>query len=238
MVGTGIRVDANEQAALRWGGLAGMLGSALLLAVFAFLATFVGLDTLDAKAAVERFPDIRWARIIENTAYLLTLALWALHSMVLFIALRRARLAPALAASVMSVLGLAFLATGAVPHTASTAISDLYHAPDTATELRPFLVIAWQVSQAWVDTLVVTGIVLTPIGLLLYGIAMLGSPDYGKSMGVMGLLFGLAGLYAAVAAVIEEGDIVGLGIFALVFFHAITGWTTYRLSQRPGIRTD
>ena len=222
-------MDMQNQSTATMGGFAGILGSALLLAVFAFLSAFVGLETLDAQAALERYPDIRWARIIENTAYLFALALWALHSVTLFVVLRADSPGTTLAAMVMSVLGLAILAVGAIPHTAETVISDLYHAPDTAAELMPILIVAWDVSLGWVDTLVVTGVVLTPVGLLLYGIAMLRSFDFGSWTGWASILFAAAGLYAAVSSLIEESDIVGVGIFALVFFHTVIGVVSLRL---------
>jgi hypothetical protein len=222
-------MDVQDQSASVWGGLAGILGSFLLLGVFAFLSVFVGLDTLDAQAALERYPDIRWARVIENTAYLFALALWALHCVSLFGVLRAESPGTALAAVVMSVLGLAILAAGAIPHTAETVISNIYHAPDTAAELIPVLVIAWQVSLGWVDTFVVTGIVLTPVGLLLYGVAMLRSADFGSWAGWVSILFALAGIYSALAGLILGGDIVAVGIFALVFFHIVIGWVSFRL---------
>jgi hypothetical protein len=221
-------MDMHDQSTARLGGFAGILGSVLLLGVFAFLAVFVGLDTLDAQAALERYPDIRWARIIENTAYLFALALWALHAVSLFVVLRTTRPATALAAVVMSVLGLAILAAGAVPHTAETVISDLYHATDPTAELVPVLIVAWEVSLGWVDTFVLTGLVLTPVGLLLYGIAMLRSPDIGDVFGWMSILFGIAGLYAAIAGLIEETDMIAIGMFALVFFHIIIGLVLVR----------
>ena len=225
-------MDIQDQSASKLGGLAGILGSVLLLGVFAFLSVFVGLETLDGQAALERYPDIRWARVIENTAYLFALALWALHSVSLFAVLRADSPGTSLAAVVMSVLGLAILAAGAIPHTAETVISDLYHAPETAAELMPVLIVAWEVSLGWVDTFVVTGIVLTPVGLLLYGTAMLRSPNFGSWTGWASILFAFAGLYAAAAGLIEESDIVGVGIFALVFFHIVIGWVSFRLSAR------
>ncbi|WP_411891673.1 hypothetical protein [Yoonia sp. SDW83-1] len=222
-------MEIQDQSTARMGGFAGILGSALLLGVFAFLAVFVGLDTLDAQAALERYPDIRWARIIENAAYLFALALWALHSVTLFVVLRADSPATALAAMVMSVLGLTILAAGAIPHTAETVISDLYNAPDTAAELMPVLIVAWEVSLGWVDTFVVTGVVLAPVGLLLYGIAMLRSSDFGSWAGWASILFAAAGFYAAISSLIEESDIVGVGIFALVFFHTVIGVVSLRL---------
>jgi len=57
MQGNGI--DIQEKSAAKLRGLAGILGSVVLLGVFAFLSVFVGLDTLVAQAALERYPDIR-----------------------------------------------------------------------------------------------------------------------------------------------------------------------------------
>ena len=221
-------MDDRLAMTMKWGGTAGIVGSLLLLGVFALLATFVGFDTLEAETAVARFPDIRWARVIENTAYLLTLALWTLHSVTLFMALRENSPGAALAACVFSAMGLTILATGAIPHTAETAIAALYNAPGTTADLKPVLVAAWQVSMAWVATLVITGVVLTPLGMLLYGVAMLREPAFGSVFGWISILLGLAGGYAAVASLIESGDIVAIGVFALIFFHIIVGWRSLR----------
>lgn len=221
----------EDQSTARLGGLAGISGSLLLLGVFAFLSVFVGLETVDAQAALDRYPDIRWARVIENTAYLFALALWALHSVSLFVAIRADAPATALAAVVMSVLGLAILAAGAIPHTAETVISNLYHAPERTPELIPVLIVAWEVSLGWVDTFVVTGLVLTPVGLLLYGMAMLRSQRFAAWTGWASLLFAAAGLYAAVAGLIEESDIIAIGMFALIFFHIVIGAVSFRLPK-------
>jgi hypothetical protein len=145
--------------------------------------------------------------------------------------LRKDSPATALAAMVMSVLGFAILAAGAIPHTAETVISDFYHAPDTPADLMPVLIVAWEVSLGWVDTFVVTGAVLTPVGLLLYGIAMMRSADIRPWAGWASLLFAVAGFYAAISSLIEATDIVGVVIFALVFFHIVIGLVSLRLRQ-------
>lgn len=96
------------------------------------------------------------------------------------------------------------------------------------------LVVAWQVSEGWVDSFVVTGIALTPVGMLLFGVAMLIAPGYGKIAGGIGLLLGAAGIDAAVMSLIEECDTVAIGVFALVFFHMIIGWSTFRAAAGSG----
>lgn len=224
-------MERQELSALRWGGIAGLLGGVMMPAVFVFLAVVGGMETLGPQAAIERFPDLRPARIVENTAYLLTLALWALHSVALVLALRGEALGPALAGGVMSCLGLAILATGAVPHVATTPISDLYHAPDRAVGLEAPLIVAWQAIQGWVDAMVVTGLVLAPIGMVLFGVAMRRHPDLDGWPAWLSMALGLAGLVSAAMGLVEAGDILAIGIFALVFFHLIIGWRTFRLAS-------
>jgi hypothetical protein len=67
------------------------------------------------------------------------------------------------------------------------------------------------------------------VGLLLFGIAMLRSSDFGSWTGWASILFAAAGFYAAVSSLIEESDIVGVGIFALVFFQPVIGVVSLRL---------
>lgn len=224
--------DDQEREALRWGGLAGMLGSGLLVGVFGFLAALGFSETLDAQGAIERFPQAKTARIVENTFYLLAVALWAFHTVVLFLALKRTRFAPALFGSAMMIIGLVILATGAVPHTATAPISDLYHAANASPESTSTLIVAWVVVQGLVDALVVTGLVLTPIGMGFLGLAMIGNAAYGKTLGGISLLLALAGMIAAVLILINPNDIAAVGIFALVFFHLIIGFRTFRLSEK------
>ncbi len=68
----------EERNVLRWGGLAGMLGSVLFVVTFVFVGVFVG-DEPSAADWVERFPEIRAARIVENSLFLAALILWVPH---------------------------------------------------------------------------------------------------------------------------------------------------------------
>lgn len=222
--------EQQENAALWWGGVAGMLGSALLFTVFVFLAILVGLETIAPEAEMARFPEVMTARIVENTFYLLALACWTVHTAALFVALRRTALAPALAGAVMSALGLVILATGAVPHTATAVISDLYVAAAGDAEARAMLLVTWQAVQGLVDALVVTGLVLTPIGMGLLGVAMHRSPAFGPGAGRIGMVIGLAGLVAAVMILVNPNDVAAIGIFGLIFFHLLIGWKLVRVS--------
>lgn len=71
----------QEKSVLRWGGLAGILGGVLLLAVFVIVGVFVGPDPAEPEGLVERFPDVRVAHVVEEVLYLGVLALWAVHTL-------------------------------------------------------------------------------------------------------------------------------------------------------------
>lgn len=54
----------QDRSVLRWGGLAGIAGSLLLVTTFGIVATLIGAEDAGAagKQAIIRFPDIRPAR--------------------------------------------------------------------------------------------------------------------------------------------------------------------------------
>ena len=112
----------EEKSVLRWGGLAGILGSITFILVFVVVIAFVGPN----PAEPEGFPEIRAARTVEDGLYLVVLVLWVIHFVALYRALRETSLAPALFGSVLGIVGLGVLAAGALPHVATATISDLY----------------------------------------------------------------------------------------------------------------
>ncbi|HZG44110.1 MAG TPA: hypothetical protein VEY93_14275, partial [Longimicrobium sp.] len=52
---------AQEKSVLRWGGLAGILGSILMLVAFVVVGAFVGMD-ITPEQSLTTFPEIRAAR--------------------------------------------------------------------------------------------------------------------------------------------------------------------------------
>jgi hypothetical protein len=226
---------AQEKSVLRWGGLAGIVGGILLVAVFVIVGVFVGLDDpAEPEALVERFPDVRAPMFVVEVLYLGGLALWAIHFLALYRALRATSLAPALFGSALGIMGLVVLAAGALPQVARTPISDLYHAPGATPEDQATLVLLWQATQGMFDALLVTGLLLLPIGLLMLGVAMLGAPAFGRGYGWVSVSLGVAGVAAAVAVVIDPGSIIAVvGILALIVFHIALGWKVYSLSKGP-----
>lgn len=223
-----------DNRVLRWGGLAGILGSILFVIVFVIVGAFIGADPTEPAGAVMRFPDIRAGRTIENGLYLVVLVLWVVHFLALYRALRGPSLAPGLFGSAIGIIGLVVLAAGALPHAASLPISNLYHAPGATAADQATIALVWQGTQAIFNALLVTGLVILPIGVTALGVGMLASPAFGTGYGWASVVLGVVGLGAAVALLVDPLSFIAVaGVFALIGFHFSVGWKVYRMSRAP-----
>lgn len=224
----------GERSVLRWGGLAGILGGIVFVIVFVVVIVFVGTDLPDPEESVEKFPDIRAARTVEDSLYLVVLVLWVPHFLALYRALRETRLAPALFGSVLGILGLVVLMAGALPHVATLPISDLYHDPGATPEDRATLVQLWQATEGIFDALFFTGLFVAAIGLVALGVAMRAAPAFGTRFGGFSVVLGVAGVVAASVLLADpSSSIAFVGVFALILFHLVVGWKVYSLSRIP-----
>lgn len=223
----------HDTNVLRWGGLAGVLGSIVLVAVFVIVGVFVGAEPAEPDGFLTRFPEVRTAHIFENTLYLAAIALWIVHILALYQTLRSRRPAPALFGSSLAILGLVMLAAGALPHIWQTPISELYHAAGTTVDEQATLVLLWQATQGLFSALLVTGLLVIPVGYIALGIAMRATPNLGAAGGNLGIGLGAVGLAAASVALVQDSVVAALAVFALIVFHLVLGWKTYRLSSLP-----
>lgn len=222
----------EDRSVLRWGGLAGILGGIVLIVVFAIVAVFVGADALEPAGNVQRFPDIRAARTVENGLYLVALVLWLVHFLALYRALRASNLAAALFGSVLGIAGLGVLAAGALPHVATLPISDLYHAPGATLEDQAALVLMWQATWAIFGALLGAGLLILAAGLIVLGSGMLGAPAFGKRLGGLSLGLGALGLVSAlVFLIVPPSPIAAVGFLGLIVFHVVVGWKVVILSR-------
>jgi hypothetical protein len=221
---------AQEKSVLQWGGLAGVLGGIIFILVFVIVGVFVGMGPVE----VMRFPDVRTARIVENSLYLAVLILWVIHFLALYRALRETSLAPALFGSVLGILGLVVLAAEALHHIWQTPISDLYHASGATLEAQATLVLLWQATHGIFEALFVTGLVFLPIGVIALGVAMLGTPAFGKGVGGVSVVIGILGVVAGIVLLIDPGSSIAVvSILSLIVFHIAVGWKVYSLSRAP-----
>ena len=226
----GLQRIAQEKSVLQWGGLAGVLGSILFILVFVIVGVFVGMEFVE----VMRFPDVKAARIVENSLYLVVLILWVIHFLALYRALRETSLAPALFGSALSILGLVVLAAESLHHIWQTPISDLYHASGATLEAQATLVLLWQATHGIFNALLVTGLVLLPIGVIALGVAMLGTPAFGKGVGGVSVVIGILGVVAGIVLLIDPGSSIAIvSVLSLIVFHIAVGWKVYRLSRAP-----
>src|ERR687898_3283631 len=224
----------EEKGVLRWGGLAGILGGIIFIFVFVVVIAFVGADPAEPEGEVLRFPEIRAARTVEDGLYLVVLVLWVTHFLALYRALRGMSLAPALFGSVLGIVGLGVLAAGALPHVASIPISELYHAPGATPEDQATLVLMWQATEGIFDALFGVGLLLVPIGFVALGVAMLGTPTFGKGFGGVSVMLGVVGVVAATVLVVDPlSPSAFVGVLALIVFHLVLGWKVYSLSRAP-----
>jgi hypothetical protein len=223
----------DDKSVLQWGGLAGIVGSILFVLGFVFVGVFVGLEATEPAEWVVRFPDIRAARIVENSLFLAVLILWLPHFLALYHALRRTSLAPALFGSILGILGLGILAAEALQHIAQAPIADLYHAPGTTSEQQTTLVFLWQATQGILDSMFIVGLLLLPISLVVLGVGMFKSPAFGKGLGAISVVLGLLGVAAAALLLVDPASEIGamVGVFILIGFHLVLGWKVYRLSR-------
>src|SRR5829696_1372083 len=227
-----MQVIDEDRDVLRWGGLAGILGGIIFIVVFVVVIAFVGAEPAQPEGEVMRFPDIRAARTVEDSLYLVVLILWVAHFLALYRALRGTSLAPALFGSVLGIMGLGVLAAGALPHVATAPISDLYHAPGATPEDKATLVLVWRATQGIFDALFGVGLLLVPIAFVALGVAMLRVPAFGKGFGGVSVVLGVVGIVAASVLLVDPlSPSAFVGVLALIVFHLVLGWKLYSLSR-------
>jgi hypothetical protein len=226
----------QEKSVLRWGGLAGVLSGILFILTWVVvIAGPVGMeDPAELEEWVTRFPDIRAARIVENGLYLVAVVLGVPLFLALYRALRGTRLAPALFGSVLGVLGLGVFAAGALVHVAQVPLSDLYHASGATPEDQATLALLWQATWGIFDAMLYVGFFVVPIGLIALGVAMLGTPAFGKGFGGLSVVLGVVGVVAGVLQFADPSSMIGAGsFFAILIFFLVLGWKAYSLSRVP-----
>jgi hypothetical protein len=223
--------NASDKSVLRWGGLTSIGGGLLFILVFAWVIIFAGPDPAGLAGPITKFPEIKIVRTVENGLYLAVLVLWVPIYLALYRRLERTRPAPALFGSALAVLGLGIFAAGAIPHAATSRLSDLYHASGATASDQATLVLVWHGTQGIFDALLLAGLLVMATGIVLLGLAMPADAAFGRTAGWLSVLLGIAGLAAGIAVLIDPASLVAaLGILALIGFHLILGWKVYRLS--------
>lgn len=224
--GTG---DAREL--LRWGGAAGLAGVLALLGSFVVVGALGLPDASDVETLTD-FADIESGRIAEHFLYLGALMLFALHVFVLNRVLRPAHEPAALFGTVFAAFGLIAMAASSLLHVSTAPLADLYTAPEaTPDELRA-IEYSWYGTQSVFDSMLATGALLVPIGIVLLGLAMRRAPEFGSRVATASIVVGVVGTAGAVIGIVDPGSLfLALGVLAIAVFHLIAGWRTLQLGR-------
>lgn len=215
--------QVQERPMLRWSGLAGMLGSLVMIAVFIIVGTFVGDAAVDPAAALIRFPGIQAVRTVENGLYLVAIALWAVHIVGLYRGLGAGSVA-ATVGGALSLAGLTVLAAGALPHVATVPISALYEAPTATATDQATLLLIWRAIQGLFDAILFAGMALLAAGLVALGVAMLRAAAFGTRFAVLSMALGTIAVVATVMVVIDlSSPVAAFGFLGLIAFHLVVG---------------
>jgi len=216
----------------RWGGAAG-LGGALSLIGSVIVVVGMGLPDASDVETLTDFANIETGRIAEHFFYLGALVLFALHVFVLQRLLRPAHEAASLFGAVIASFGLVIMAASSVLHVSTAPLAELYTSPDTPAGDTRAIEYAWHGTQSIFDTMLATGLLLVPIGIVLFGIAMRKSPAFGSALGFIAIALGLIGTIGAVWEVIDTTTAFSAGsVLAIALFHLVVGWRTLRLDPR------
>lgn len=213
---------------LRGAGLTGTVGSLLMLATFVFVGA-LGLPDPSSPETLLRFPEIQYARAAEHLLYLAAIVLWAVHHELLHRLLRVT--APVLSAAARTVgsLGTAVLAANAMLNVSTATMSQAYR--EAAEADRSVVVLAWQAAQGVMDALLVTGALLLPAAVVLFGIALRGGLS--PVLGWGAVVVGTAGTAAVVVVVATSSPsaLVAVSILGTLTFHLVAGIHWLRLSR-------
>ena len=222
----------QEKSVLRWGGLAGILGSIILVLVMVFVAVAIGSGPDDLKEIVARFPDIHILRVIENGLYLVGLLHAILLFLALFYALRKTSLAPALFGSALGIVGLVSMAISSTPHVGHHPLSELFQAAGTTPEAQEAIAIMWQGVWGIFYGPLYVGFFVVPLGIILIGVAMFAAPEFGKGISWMTVVIGALAFVAAIFQMIDPaGDIGAVSYIMPIIFYFVLGIKIYRLSK-------
>jgi hypothetical protein len=221
----------DEKSVLRWGGLAGMLVPIFFILTAVILLALVPQEPADPEGLVMRFPEDRAAIAVGEGLYLVAVILLVTLFLALYRALRGTSVAPALFGSGLGLVGLVVLAVGALPNIAFNPISDLYHAPGATPEEQATLVLMWQSIQGIFNETDTVGFILMAIGFIVLGVAMLGSPAFGKRFGGVSVVLGVAMAVGMSILGVDSDSVIPFVLIAFIVFPLLFGWKLYSLSK-------
>ena len=128
------------------------------------------------------------------------------------------------------------MAASSLLHVSTSPLAELYTAADTPPEDLPAIEYAWHGAQSVFDTMLATGVLLVPIGIVLLGMAMLRAPAFGSTLAKLSIGLGALGIIGATIAVVDPGSAFSAAsVLAIALFHLIVGRRTLKLGNGESI---
>lgn len=221
----------QDRQLVRWGGIAGV-GGALLLVASAVVVGGLGLPDASSVETLQDFANIESGRIAEHFLYLGSLMLMALHALVLYRILSRFHPAAALFGAATAAFGFVIMAGSSLLHLSTSPLADLYTAPGVGPEGLLAIEYAWYGAQSVFDTMLATGVLLVPIGIVLFGLAMRKAAAFGDGMTALALGLGTLGIVGASLGIIIPGSMwSAVGVLTIAVFHLSVGWKTLAMAK-------
>ena len=218
----------------RWGGVAGLAGVILFVGTVG-VVTALGLPDASDPETLTDFADIESGRIAEHLLYLGALILFALLAFALHQLLRRAHPAAALFGTVTAAFGLGIMAASSLLHLSTSPLAELYEAADTSED-QQMVEYAWHGAQSVFDTMLVTGALLVPVGIVQFGVAMRAAPAFGSRLAAVTIGLGVVGIHGALIEIVyDDSDASADDILAIVVFNLSVGWRLLTLGRTEGV---
>ena len=222
---------APDRRMLTWGGLTSIGGSIMLIAS-AVLVGVLGLPDASDVETLTDFSAIESGRIAEHFLYLAALVLFALGTTVLYRVLKSAHVTVTLFGTVVTAFGLVIMAASSLLHVSTAPLAELYTATGTPSEDLRAIEYAWHGAQSVFDTMLATGTLLVPIGIILLGLAMWISSAFGSPISIFAIVLGVVGTIGGVIAVVSPGSMAAAAaVLAIGLFHLGAGWQMLRLRR-------
>lgn len=227
----------QERQLIRWGGVAGAAGSLLLISS-AVVVGALGMPDASDVATLRNFSAIESGRIVEHFIYLGALLFMAGNTLVLYRMLSKTHAAAALFGAASAMFGYVIMAGSSLLHLSTAPLAELYTGGEATAEGLAAIEYAWAGAQSVFDTMLATGGLLVPVGILLLGIAMRKAHTFSDGLTAFTLGIGLVGTVGAIIAIIIPGSMwLAASVFSLALFYLAMGWRMLTWRGKPVVRT-
>jgi hypothetical protein len=224
-------LTGEDRSILRWGGLAGIVGGIVFIFVPVILFGFLPPTPADPIGLVTRFPEIRSTLAAGNFVNFVAGTLWVAFFLGLYRALRRTSAAPALWGTSLGLLGLAVLFVETTTQVAFDPISSIYVNTGVTPQNQFVLVAAWQATQGMFNQFDTSATCLLSVCFSVLGVAMLRAPAFGRVIGGVSMVFGVAALLTVATFGITSSLAAVVAVPIFIVFPILLGWKVYHMSR-------